>query len=120
MSDSGELSARASALLEPTTTVRELLEHPDLKGRFVIQAGFTGLDRVIDHPRVQKSGLVLVGHTQGMIPSRVQVLGETEVSYLEGLPPALRSERVGFLCDLGCALLVVTRGVAPLPELVKH
>jgi HPr kinase/phosphorylase len=120
MSDRAEPAAHGASSPEPTTTVRELLEHPDLKGRFIIQAGFTGLDRLIDHPRVQKSGLVLVGHTQGVITSRVQVLGETEVSYLESLSPEVRCERVGFLCDLGCALLVVTRGVTPLPELVTH
>lgn len=120
MSDRPAPPAPSSGPEEPTTTVRELLEHPDLKGRFVVRAGFTGLDRVVDHPRVQKSGLVLVGHTQGVINSRVQVLGETEVSYLESLTPDVRSERVGFLCDLGCSLLVVTRGVEPPAELVAH
>jgi HPr kinase/phosphorylase len=97
-----------------------MLEHPDVKGRFVVHAGWTGLDRLIDHPRVQKSGLVLVGHTQGVLTRRVQVLGETEISFLESLPPHDRSERVAFLCDLGCSVLVITRGVAPLPELARH
>ena len=101
-------------------TVRTLLEHADLRGQLVLEAGADGLDRVIDHPRVQKSGLVLVGHTQGVVTSRVQVLGETEVSYLESLAPELRAQRVAFLCDLGCSLLLVTRGVAPLPELVAQ
>jgi HPr kinase/phosphorylase len=108
------------AALEPSVSVRELLEHPDLKGRFVMHAGWTGLDRVVDHPRVQKSGLVLVGHTQGVMITRVQVLGETEVSYLESLTPSERSERVAFLCDLGCSVIVITRGVEPLPDLVRH
>jgi HPr kinase/phosphorylase len=103
----------------PRVTVRALLEHPELKG-LVLQSGAAGLERLIDHPRVQKSGLVLVGHTQGVVTSRVQVLGETEVSYLESLTPELRSQRVAFLCDLGCALLVVTRGVDPPSELVVH
>ena len=81
-----------------TVAVREMLEHPDLKGRFVLQAGAAGLSRQIHYPRVQKSGLVLVGHTQGVVTSRVQVLGETEVSYLESLDVATRSERIAFLC----------------------
>jgi HPr kinase/phosphorylase len=119
MSDSERASPTPDGLTR-TVSVREVLEHPEIKGRFVVHAGWTGLDRVIDHPRVQKSGLVLVGHTQGVVTTRVQVLGETELSFLEGLPPSLRSERVAFLCDLGCSLLVVTRGVAPLPELTRH
>lgn len=119
MSDSERASPAPDGLAR-SVSVREVLEHSDLKGRFVVHAGWTGLDRTIDHARVQKSGLVLVGHTQGVITTRVQVLGETEVSFLESLPPTVRSERVAFLCDLGCSLLVVTRGVAPLPELTRH
>ncbi len=99
--------------------VRTLLEHPDL-GCVRTCAGEAGLERVVTHPRVQKSGLVLVGHTQGIIATRVQVLGETEISFLEGLDPSTRDARVAFLFSLGFSLVVVTRGVAPLAELQKH
>lgn len=100
--------------------VRRVLEHPDLIGKFRLAAGEAGLDRVIDHPRVQKSGLVLVGHAQGVIPTRVQVLGETEVSYLETLDAATRSARIEFVFTLGFSVIVVTRGVMPLQELIEH
>jgi len=118
-------SAESGAGMRPvgqelTVAVRDMLAHADLKGRFSLKAGAAGLDRQIEHPRVQKSGLVLVGHTQGVVTSRVQVLGETEISFLESLDLQTRSERVAFLCDLGCAVIVVTRGPAPLPELVAH
>ena len=46
-----------------------------------------GLDRPIRHPRVQKYGLALAGHYYGVVPTRVQVLGETELSYLDSLSP---------------------------------
>jgi HPr kinase/phosphorylase len=100
-------------------TVRAILEHPDL-ANLELAVGNEGLDRVVSHPRVQKSGLVLVGHTQGIVATRVQVLGETEISYLESLEPEERDARVAFLCDLGFSLLIVTRGVALLPELLRH
>lgn len=99
--------------------VRTILAHPDLAG-VTACAGEAGLDRLITHPRVQKSGLVLVGHTQGIIATRVQVLGETEISFLEGLEPTTREARVAFLFSLGFSMVVVTRGVAPLSELRKH
>jgi len=111
-------SDRPSGIPDVSVTVRAALEHKDLRDKLVLYAGSSGLDRTIDHPRVQKSGLVLVGHTQGLVRSRVQVLGETEVSYLHSLEPAMRAERISFLCSLGISLIVVTRGVAPLPELV--
>ena len=53
-----------------------------------------GLDRPLRHPRVQKNGLALAGHFHGVVPTRVQVLGETELSYLESLTPR-RPERRG-------------------------
>jgi len=100
-------------------SLRTILDHPDMAGVRPC-AGEAGLDRVITHPRVQKSGLVLVGHTQGIVPTRVQVLGETEVSFLQGLDPVTRDARVAFLFSLNLSAVVVTRGIEPLAELRKH
>src|SRR6202041_1126956 len=68
-------------------------------------AGEAGLERPIRHPRVQKSGLALAGHFHGVVPTRVQVLGETELSYLESLAPDTRSNaaRGFFSLRLPCA-----------------
>jgi HPr kinase/phosphorylase len=100
--------------------VRAIVEHPDLRESLVLHAGARGLERAVDHPRVQKSGLMLVGHTQGLVRSRIQVLGETELSYLDGLDPDTRAERVAFMCSLGISLIVVSRGVAPPAVLVEQ
>jgi HPr kinase/phosphorylase len=60
-----------------------LANDPQLTVRLRRLAGDAGLDRPIRHPRVQKSGLALAGHFYGVVPARVQVLGETELSYLD-------------------------------------
>ncbi|MDB4975276.1 MAG: HPr kinase/phosphorylase [Myxococcaceae bacterium] len=120
MRDSASDSDRPSGIPEIAVAVRTVLEHPELRDKLVLHAGAAGVERLIAHPRVQKSGLVLVGHTQGIVPTRVQVLGETEVSYLESLAPETRAERVRFLCSMSLSLIVVTRGVVPLPELVEQ
>ncbi|HJL19438.1 MAG TPA: HPr(Ser) kinase/phosphatase [Sandaracinaceae bacterium LLY-WYZ-13_1] len=104
----------------PPTTVRSILEHDGVASIARVAAGALGLDRVVDHPRIQKSGLVLAGHAHGIVPTRVQILGETELSFLETLDDATRDERVRGLFALGLSLVVVTRGVEPLPELVAH
>jgi HPr kinase/phosphorylase len=113
-------SERVSGVPDIAVTARAVLEHPELQQHFVLCAGESGLDRLVDHPRVQKSGLVLVGHTQGVVASRVQVLGETEISFLESLEPRTRAERIASLCELGFSMVVVTRGVSPMAELVEH
>jgi HPr kinase/phosphorylase len=102
-----------------TVTTRELLDHGDLDTFVRVHIGAEGLGRPITHPRIQKSGLALVGHMKGIVPSRVQILGETEVSFLESLDAKKRQERVRGFFELGLSCVVVTRGVEPLPELVE-
>ena len=76
-------------------------------------AGTSGLSRLIEHPRIQKSGLTMVGHQQGVVPTRVQVLGETEMSYARRLnePGQLEAARNLFCLDLACVL--TTCGAQP-------
>lgn len=100
-------------------TVRALLEDPELALAVDVVAGHSGVDREITHPRIQKSGLALVGHMHGIVPTRVQVLGETEISYVEGLPPDGQVQAARGLFSLGLSCVVVTRG-APPPTALVH
>lgn len=49
-----------------------------------------GFTREIPAPDASGPGLVLAGYVGRFVPQRIQVLGETEVSYLRSLPPAQR------------------------------
>ncbi len=100
-------------------TVAHLLAEPRLKAIIRLVAGHEGQDRMLDHPRVQKPGLVLVGHTHGVVPTRVQILGETEITFLEGLSADEQLERVRILFGLGLSLVVVTRGIEPPAALLE-
>ena len=82
-------------------------------------AGEAGLERPIRHPRVQKCGLALAGHFHGVVPTRVQVLGETELSYLESLAPDARSSSARGFFSLGLSCVVITRGSDPPKALVQ-
>lgn len=84
-----------------------------------LAAGRGGLERIIDHPRVQKPGLALAGHTHGVVPTRVQILGETEITYLETLSREEQAARADVLFRLGLSLVVVTRGVEPPAALLE-
>jgi HPr kinase/phosphorylase len=94
-------------------TVARLLSEPRLAPMVRLVAGQAGRERLIDHPRVQKPGLALAGHTHGVVPTRVQILGETEITYLEGLSAEEQAQRARVLFGLGLSLVVVTRGVEP-------
>jgi HPr kinase/phosphorylase len=95
----------------PGITVRALLGDKQLGITVYLAAGSAGLDRRIAHPRIQKSGLVLVGHTHGLVPERVQILGETELSYIEALPDEQQREAASHLFSLAPGLVLITRGV---------
>lgn len=90
-------------------TVGELVADPRLGVKLFRLAGESGLGRPIRHPRIQKSGLALAGHYHGVVPTRVQVLGETELSFLDTMTPERRSEAARGFFSLGLSCVVLTR-----------
>jgi HPr kinase/phosphorylase len=105
--------------VERGITVSHLLAEPRLSAIVRLVAGEDGQTRTLNHPRVQKPGLALVGHTHGVVPTRVQILGETETTFLAGLPEDERLERVRVLFGLGLSLVVLTRGIEPPAALLQ-
>lgn len=93
--------------------VRDLLDDPVLGLNVRLVGGAQGLLRSIDHPRIQKSGLALVGHIKGVVPTRIQVLGETELSYAESLSTEAQERAAESLFSLGLCCVLVTRGIDP-------
>lgn len=99
-------------------TVRGMASDPALGVVLRVAAGELGLDRLVLHPRVQKSGLALAGHFYGVVPTRVQVLGQTELSYLDALAAARRVEAAGGFFGLGLSCVVLTRASTPHADLL--
>ena len=97
----------------PNLTVRELLDRLGHQLQVTVLAGREGFDREITHPRIQKSGLSMVGHLRGVDRGRVQVLGETELSYAERLSPAEQRQAAEYVFSMDLACVLVTRGVRP-------
>jgi len=105
-------------MLPRPVTVQSLVEPGAMPVALRAVAGVRGLDRTVGHPRIQKSGLALVGHFEGLTPDRVQILGQTEMSFLAAMPrPTRRDALEGFL-GRGVCCVVVTAGIDPPTELV--
>jgi len=98
-------------------TVGELIERSELE--ISVVAGHTGLARTVSVPRVQKPGLALTGWPEQLHPSRVLVLGGTEIEYLADHPPA-REIGVATLLASDPACVVVCRGLRAPTELVTE
>ena len=95
------------AATRPSISVRELLQDPGLGFRLSLLAGEAGLSRRVDHTRIQKSGLALAGHFHGIVPTRVQILGQTEQAYLArlGRDERLAALRGFFGLSLSCTIV---------------
>jgi HPr kinase/phosphorylase len=102
----------------PELTVRDLAGDPRLTVELKRVAGVEGLDRPLRHPRVQKNGLALAGHFLGVVPTRVQLLGETELSYLDSLTNEARSVAARGFFALGLSCVVITGRREPPRALV--
>jgi HPr kinase/phosphorylase len=91
--------------------ISRLLEDADYDLRLVLVAGKDGMDRPISSSRIQKPGLALTGFTEHLHPERVQVFGNTEVSYLRTLPEERQREVLAQLFKNDLACIVVTKNL---------
>lgn len=100
-----------------SVTVGELLDA--LGERLALQLATTsaGLARTIAVPRVQQPGLALAGYLPQLHPDRMQVLGNSEIGFLETLDPAVARERVEAITGSGVACFVVTNDT-PVPAVL--
>ncbi len=98
-------------------TVRELLETRAEGLSLALAAGARGLDRPVALPRLQQPGLALAGFLPQLHPDRVQVLGNSEISYLATLPDAAARRAVAAVAGAGVACFVVTNGT-PAPDVL--
>ncbi|MBT8336882.1 MAG: HPr(Ser) kinase/phosphatase [Gemmatimonadetes bacterium] len=67
------------------------------------------LDRVVDDPDISSPGLALAGFTARFPSGRMQVLGETEMTYLASLDPAVMRSRLEALFEFEIPALFVTK-----------
>lgn len=81
-------------------------------------AGEKGLSHRLYSSRIQKPGLALTGYMEHLHPDRVQVLGNTEISYLTQIPEELSRQHVETLCKFPVSCFIITKGLDP-PDFLK-
>lgn len=94
-------------------SIKDLLEDQEYGLELGLLAGESGLLNRISSPRIQKPGLALTGYTRHLHPTRVQVLGNTEISYLEQLSEERLHENCSALCDFPITCFVITKRLTP-------
>lgn len=100
--------------------VIQLAKDRDHQMHLKLLAGERGLSKKITIPRIQKPGLALTGDTSGVHAGRIQVLGESELTYLSSLAAEPRQVVLTAICQVDVTCFVITCGAAtpvPLKEL---
>jgi len=100
-------------------TVDELLRAKKESLNLELLTDGRGLVREIHNPDISSPGLVLTGYTERFPSDRVQVLGETEVSFLESLDEDRRRSAIEAFLSFDIPVIFITKGQEPPEPLIE-
>ena len=100
----------------PGVTVGSVIAGLDL----TVLGGAAGLDRLLTNAYIQKTGLALAGLPEYLRAGRVLVFGDSEIRFLESLPPDARRSAIATIFDHDIPCVLVTSGHGVPPELTQE
>jgi HPr kinase/phosphorylase len=103
----------------PRLTVRKLLDAMRDTLQLEELGAPVGHDREITSPEASSPGLALAGYLNRFPYQRIQVLGETEITYLQSLDEATRMANLTAFFDFPMPCAFVTKGLEPPAPLVE-
>jgi HPr kinase/phosphorylase len=83
-------------------------------------AGVNGLEREVTGPEISSPGLALAGYVDRFPADRLQVLGETEITYLHSLEPAQRRRNLHEFFAFPIPGAFVTKRQTVPPEMIDE
>ncbi|HEY3174416.1 MAG TPA: HPr(Ser) kinase/phosphatase [Candidatus Polarisedimenticolia bacterium] len=103
--------------MTPRIRVRDLMLGDAAHLGLELIGGAAGVEKEITVPRIQKPGLSLAGFIEYIHPGRVQILGQSEITFLNGQTPERRRDILNDVCGCGVTCFVITKNLAPPDEL---
>ncbi|MBN1569614.1 MAG: HPr(Ser) kinase/phosphatase [Acidobacteria bacterium] len=119
MSDSKGVGKEACGERAGVVVVRDLLEDPSVGLDFELLQGREGLGNEIRSPRIQKLGMTLAGFGGYIHPDRLQIIGSSELNYLQTLTPEMRITAIRRLLHHKICCVLITKGLE-IPEEFLH
>jgi HPr kinase/phosphorylase len=98
---------------EISLSIQDMLDEADYGLDLALLAGASGLGNRVFSARLQKPGLALAGYVEHLHPDRIQILGNTEISYLAQLPPDQALQAVRTLCSFPISCFIITKSLNP-------
>ena len=93
--------------------VSRMLEHMTQDLDFELLAGFQGVERPVFSWDVNRPGLALSGYLDYFANDRVQVLGNTEIHFMERMRPAELANRLNNMFSFEIPAFVLSRNLMP-------
>ena len=103
-------------MTNPPITIKVLLDQTDLKLSSL--TGEIGLSKKVTNAETNRPGLALSGFIERFSNNRVQVVGETEMTYLRSLMVKERSQALSLIFEKNIPCLVITKNMELPSELV--
>ncbi len=101
-------------------SLREFCEEAPDEADIKVIAGGDGLDkRFITSDRIQKLGLALTGFNTYVHQGRIQMIGQSELSFLADLSDDQKRESIASLPTSSISCFLITKGLAAPAELVE-
>ncbi|NLN92227.1 MAG: HPr(Ser) kinase/phosphatase [Candidatus Hydrogenedens sp.] len=100
---------------KPFIPVSRLLERNANDMDFKLLAGFQGIDRPVYTWDINRPGLALSGYLDYFANDRVQILGNTEIHYMERVDPAELANRVVNMLAFEIPVFILSRNLLPQP-----
>jgi HPr kinase/phosphorylase len=104
----------------PKITITDLIEKSPAQMSLKVIAGKSGLQKKhITSARIQKLGLAIAGFAHYIHSGRIQIVGQSEISYLNQLAGEKRTEAICHLDLEQICCILITKNLEPPPELVE-
>ena len=100
-------------------TVARLFELLGEKLSLVAVNGTTGHDSMIESPDVSRPGMALTGFLNKFLYKRIQIFGETEITYLDLLSKPERKSSIEKIFQFPIHCSIITKDMLPPPILVE-
>jgi HPr kinase/phosphorylase len=111
---------RSASNENPAISVSDFLAHAPAQLDLRVLAGADGLNnRQLNTARIQKLGLAFAGFTHYIHTGRLQIVGQSEIWFLNQLPTDKRREAIRNLALEKISCVLVTKGLEPPLEMIE-
>ncbi len=100
-------------------SVRYFFEHASKNFGLISFTEEVGFDRNITQQNLHRPGLALAGFVKLFSYDRIQIFGNTEMTYLDGIPVEKRISIFKKIFEFNIPCIVITNGIKPYDELVE-